>query len=174
MRQAKKVTLSAMLSALGTVLLLVGAFVDVLDLSMCAIASLCVVFIYIEVGSPYTWLVWLTTSLLTFIFSPGKTVWMLYLLIFGVYPLLKAYIERLPKMFWLTVKLAYINAIIWVMIFILTYLFKLPFVESDKMWIKIGVYLLMNVAFVAYDMFITVMVRVYLAKLRPRFKNLLK
>ena len=81
-----------MLSALGTVLLLVGAFVDVLDLSMCAVASLCVVFIYIEVGSPYTWLVWLTTSLLTFIFSPGKTVWMLYLLIFGVYPLLKAYI----------------------------------------------------------------------------------
>ena len=77
-------------------------------------------------------------------------------------------------MFWLIVKLAYINAIIWVMIFILTYLFKLPFVESDKMWIKIGVYLLMNVAFVAYDMFITVMVRVYLAKLRPRFKNLLK
>ena len=47
MRQTKKITLSAMLTALGTVLMVLGAFIDVIDLSVCALASLLVVFVYI-------------------------------------------------------------------------------------------------------------------------------
>ena len=174
MKTTKKVTLSAMLVALGTALMLLGSMIDVLDLSVCAIASLVVVFVYIELGSPYTWLVWLCTSLCTALIYSASIVWVEYFLVFGVYPLIKAYIERLPRWSWLPIKLVYINAVIWGLFAICELLLGIPFFDAENRIMAIVIYALMNVAFIAYDVFITVMVNFYYIKLRPRFKNFLK
>lgn len=174
MRQTKKITLSAMVVALGTVFMVVGGFVEVLDLTVCALASLLVAFVYIEIGSPYTWLVWICTSLATFLCMPGKFIWLTYLLVFGIYPILKAYIERLPRGAWLIIKLLFINCMIWLLIFGFDVIFGIPFFAVDKLWIKAFVYVVMNIGFIAYDLFITVLVRFYFEKLRHRFRNFLK
>lgn len=170
----KKVTLSAMLTALGTALMILGSVIEVLDLSVCAIASLIVVFVYLEIGSPYTWLVWICTSICTALLYSGSVVWVEYFLVFGIYPLLKAYFEKLPRLAWWPVKLAFINAVIWIIFAVCELLLGIPFFGEDAMIMKIAVYVLMNVAFIAYDMFITVMVRLYYGKIRHRFKKFLK
>ncbi len=174
MSQTKKVTLSAMMVALGTVFMIIGATIEVLDLTVCALASLLVVFIYLEIGSYYPWLVWICTSLATALLYTGSIVWVEYLLVFGIYPLIKSYIERLPKWSWLIVKLVYINAVIWLLFLACEFIFGVPFFGEETMIMTVVVYVLMNVAFVAYDYFITVMVRFYYDKLRPRIKSLLK
>ena len=174
MRKTKKITLSAMVVALGTLFLVLGGFIDVLDLSASAIASVLVAFVYIEIGSPYTWLVWLGTTLASFICFSGSVLWLEYFLIFGIYPILKAYIERTPRKFWLILKLIFINAMLWLIFLGFEFIFKTSVFIVDKTWMKIGIYLIMNVAFIAYDLFVTVMVRFYLERLRPRFKHLLK
>ena len=175
MRTTKKLTLSAILVALGAIIMALGAMFEVVDLTVCAIASLIVVFIYLEIGSPYTWLVWLSTSLVTFIIFPAKTVWLNYLLIFGVYPLLKAYIEKLPRLFWIIVKLVYINAVIWIMFFLMDIIFGYPLFEKDApLWLRIVLYVIMNVAFIAYDLFITVSVKIYYGKIRQKIARMLK
>lgn len=174
MSKTKKITLSAMVVALGTLFMVVGGFVEVLDLSACAIASVLVAFVYIEIGSPYTWLVWLCTSFATFISFSGSVLWLEYLLVFGIYPILKAYIERLPRKFWIFLKLIFVNTVLWLIFAGFEFIFKTSVFIVDKLWVKIGIYALMNIAFVAYDIFVTVMVRFYLVRLRPRFKHLLK
>ena len=174
MRKTKKITLSAMVVALGTLFLVLGGFIDVLDLSASAIASVLVAFVYIEIGSPYTWLVWLSTTLASFICFSGSVLWLEYFLIFGIYPILKAYIERTPRKFWLILKLIFINAMLWLIFLGFELIFKTSVFIVDKTWMKIGIYLIMNVAFIAYDLFVTVMVRFYIERLRPRFKHLLK
>ena len=174
MSQTKKVTISAMMVALGTVFMIIGAAIEVLDLSVCALASLLVVFIYLEIGSYYPWLVWICTSLATALLYPGSIIWAEYALVFGIYPLVKSYIERLPKWSWIIVKLVYINAIIWALFLICEKLIGVPFFGEETLGMTIAVYVLMNVAFVAYDFFITVMVRFYYDKLRHRFKKFLK
>ena len=174
MSQTKKVTLSAMMVALGTVFMIIGATIEVLDLTVCALASLLVVFIYLEIGSYYPWLVWICTSLATALLYTGSIVWVEYLLVFGVYPLIKSYIERLPKWSWLIVKLVYVNAVIWLLFAACELIFGVPFFQESTLIMTIVVYVLMNVAFIAYDYFITVMVRFYYDKLRPRIKSLLK
>ena len=163
-----------MLVALGTVLMLVGSMIEVLDLSVCAIASLIVVFVYIEIGHPYTWLVWLCTSICTALLYSGSVVWVEYFLVFGIYPLIKAYVERMPRWTWFPVKLAFINAVIWAIFAICELLLGLPFFGEDTVIMKVALYVLMNVAFIAYDMFITIMVRLYFEKIRRRFKRFLK
>ena len=174
MRQTKKLTLSAMMTALGAVFLTLGAFVEVLDLSASVIASLILVFVYLEIGSPYTYLVWLSTSLIIFLFFPGSYVWLEYLLVFGIFPVVKGYIERLPKLFWLLLKLLYANATLSAMLFLWEKLFGVPFFSKDALYFKIGIYVILNIAFLAYDMFLTVAVRIYFHKLRHRIKQMLK
>ena len=174
MKTTKKVTISAMLVALGTAFMLIGSVIEALDLTVCALASLIVVFVYLEIGSYYPWLVWICTSLSTALIYSGSIVWVEYLLVFGVYPLLKAYIERLPRVSWWLIKLAFINAEIWGIFAIAELLLGIPFFGEEGIIMKVALYVLMNVAFIAYDMFITVMVRVYYDKFRRRFKRFLK
>ena len=174
MSQTKKITLSAMLVALGTAFMVVGAVIEVLDLTVCALASMLVVFVYLEIGSYYPWLVWICTSLATALIYPVSIIWAEYALVFGIYPLIKSYIERLPKWTWIIVKLVYINATIWGLFAICEFLIGKSFFGDEGRGMVIATYVLMNVAFVVYDYFITVMVKFYYQKLRPRFKKFLK
>ena len=174
MRQTKKITLSAMLTALGTVFMVIGAVFEVLDLSVCALASLLVVFAYIEIGHPYTFLIWICTSLATALLFSGSVVWVEYFLVFGIYPIIKAYIEKCGRAFWFPIKLLYINAVIWLLLLLVEKLLGLPFFDSDLFIMKALTYLLINVAFFVYDMVITTAVRLYFEKFRHRFKKFLK
>ena len=174
MSQTKKLALSATLTALGTVFMVLGGFIEVLDLTVCALASLLVAFVYIEIGAPYYWLVWICTSLCSALLFPGSPLWVEYLLVFGIWPILKAFVERLPRFSWWPVKLVFINAVIWALIFLVDRIFGTPFIEADLPIMKVVLYLLMNAAFIHYDLFITVMVRYYYAKIRNKIKTLLK
>ena len=180
MNKTKKITLSAMLVAIGTMFMVIGAVIELMDLTAVAFASLLVTFAYIELGSPYTYLVWLCTSLATFLLYPGSLMWLMYLLIFGIYPILKGYIERLPKAFWWLIKLVFANLTFTLLVLGTEFIIGVPFFERDTLFglppivVKVILWLMMNVMFVLYDIFITIMVRYYFTKLRDRFKNLLK
>ena len=174
MRNTKKITVSSILVALGAVVMAIGSLFEVLDLSVCVLASLIVVFIYIEIGSPYTWLVWLCTSLVTFLVFPGKPIWLNYFILFGIYPILKAYIEKLPRPLWLPIKLVYINCVIWIMFFLMEVIFLTPLFEAEYFWLRAVLYAFANVAFVAYDMFLAVAARIYFGKFRQKFLRFLR
>ena len=63
---------------------------------------------------------------------------------------------------------------IWGLFAICELLLGIPFFDAENEIMLIVVYVLMNFAFIAYDLFITVMVNFYFIKLRPRFKKFLK
>ena len=170
-----------MIVALGTVFMVLGAIVEVFDLTAVALASALVAFVYIELGSPYTWLVWLCTTFTTFIVFQSSQMWFMYLVLFGIYPILKGYIERLPRAFWWLIKLPFANIAFVLMLYGIKLIFAIPFIDpSETIFgitgsaLYIVVWALLNVAFIAYDFFITVMVRFYMVKLRQRFKKILK
>ena len=172
MRYTKRITLSAMLVALGVVMMVFGAVFEVMDLSIAALASLLIVFAMIEIGMPFPWLIWLATSLITAILFPSKLIWLAYA-VFAPFPILKAYIERLPRGVWLVLKLIYLNIILVALYFLVELIFGIPMLEG-ALWLQAAVYLLMNVAFLAYDRLITVMVRLYFERIRHRFRKFLK
>ena len=173
MKETKKITLSAMLVALGVVFMVLGAVIETLDLSVGALASLIVVFVFVEIGKPYHWLVWICTSLIAALLYPGSALWIEYFLIFGIYPILKAYIEKLPRWSWWPVKLAYINAVVGLLALACEKLLGIPFFEDDGTWMRILFWGLLNVAFVMYDIFLRTLIRVYFAKYRDRIISLI-
>ena len=181
MKNTKKLTLSAVMVAMGTVFMAIGAYVEALDLTTVALASLLMVFVYIEIGSPYTWLVWLCTTLASALMYFGSPIWVEYFLVFGIYPVIKGYIERLPRSIWLLLKLIYANLTFAALALGLEFVLKIPFLAENEDFFGLPTYavyiiigIVLNIAFVAYDFFINVMVRYYMQRLRSRFKSLLK
>ena len=173
MRPTKKLTVSAAATALGTALMSVGAVWELMDLSLVAFASLFIMLILIEVGGAFPWMVWLATSLLTFFIFPKSPISAVYFA-FGVFPILKYYIEKLKRPFWILLKLAYSNICILGIIFLMELVFKRVVFDTDLLILKIALYVLFVAAFFAYDRMLTLMSRVYLYKLRHRFRNLFK
>ena len=183
MKQTKKITLSSMACAHGVAFMALGAFVEVLDLTASALCSLIMMFVFIEIGSPYTFFVWIVTSVLGLVFFPHSLVSVTYFLIFGIYPILKAYIEKLKRVFWIPVKLVYFLIASAAMIAVSELVFgipfftddlNIPFFESNQMLFRIIIFVLLIAATFVYDIFLTVMARSYFAVLRDRIKQFLK
>jgi hypothetical protein len=179
MRTTKRLTVSALTVALGVVFMSLGAVLEVFDLSAVALASLLMVFIYLELGSPYTWLVWLATSLATALIFPASALWLEYLLIFGIYPVIKGYIERLPSTLWILIKSIYALVTLALAFLGAELILGIPFIEGELFGLPTyAIYLIFAavgvLAFLLYDLFINIMVRFYFDRLRPRIKNLLK
>ncbi len=187
MRSTKKVTLSAMMCALSVVMLTLGAVFEALDLTAAALSSICIAFVYIEIGAPYTFLSWLCTALLSALFFPQSTLWIVYLLLFGLYPILKGYIERLPRIFWWPIKVPLYNLCLYLMAKAMGFILGVDFFGTGgdirnifsmnaAVWYESPLILLIvaNIAFIAYDLFLTMIVRIYLWKYRPRLQKYLK
>ena len=178
MKTTKKLTFSALIVALGTVFMVLGAVFEALDMTAAALASLLVAIVYVEVGSPYTFLVWICTTITTALFYPASAMWLMYLLLFGAFPIVKGYIERLSHPLWLPIKLLFGNAMMVLIFLGTTFLLGIP-MDTDLFGLPKGaVYLILivlaNIALLLYDRFLTVLVRFYMIKMHPVLNKILK
>ena len=181
MKQTKKITVSSMCIALGVLFMTLGAYVEVLDLTAAAISSCLMAFVFIEIGQKYAFSVWLGTSLLGFVLLPGLTP-VTYFLVFGIYPILKAYIERLKKPLWIPVKLVAFTSSSFLIILASTLMgipffsdtLGVPFFENNMNIFRAIVIVLIILAMYVYDIFMTVMIRAYFSNFRKRIQRILK
>ena len=169
--QIKYLTVSAMLCALGVVILGLGAVIEVLDITVAAIASLLTIYAVIEIGGAYPWLIWIVTSIIALLLLPLKTPVLFYAFLTGYYPILKQKIERhmarLPAWILKIAVLAISVGVIWVVM----WLFAPALLETTGGWVMIAVTLFLGVfAFVLYDFCLTRLITLYFVKLQKRFK----
>lgn len=165
-KATRRIAVSALLAALGVVLLLLGSFVQVLDLSMAVIASLTVVFAVIEMGGKYPMLIYAVTSVLALLLLPVKTAALIYFAFAGYYPVLKAVLEgRLTKPLAWILKFVIFCAAVAAALFIAGKLLLM-----DLSWIFANWWFLICLlpVFVLYDFALTRLISAYLGKWRTR------
>ena len=182
--KTKKLTMSAVLAAMGVVLLMIGAFVEVLDLSMAAMASFFCIFSVIEMGKGYPWLIYATTGVLSIVLMPFSLGGWCYLLFFGFYPIIKEKIEKLSRVASWIVKLGIFNILVTVFLIVFRFLFLNDFnIVIQELSAILGgtnsyaimaicVYAVLNVIFVLYDITLTRLIILYLTRIRGKFKFL--
>ena len=169
--QVKYLTVSAMLCALGVIVLGLGAVIEVIDLTVAVIASLLTVYAIIEMGGAYPWLIWAVTSIIALLFLPLKTPVLFYALLTGYYPIIKQKIERrfarIPAWSIKFGVLAVSIGIIWGT----AQLFLPDLMESPNGWIAIVAALVLAVlAFVLYDICLTRLITLYFVRWQKRFR----
>ena len=169
-KQTKYLTVSAMLAALGVVLLSLGAMVEVLDISVAVLASLLTVYAVIEMGGAYPWLIWLVTSVLSLLLLPQKTPALFYACFAGFYPILKEKLERRRRLILYLIKLAVFHLCLGVMVAVM-YLFIPDLLRmGEAAWLPIALYVACVACFILYDFALTKIITYYLVRLRHRFQ----
>lgn len=183
MKQTKKITMSAACIALGVLFMALGAFIEVLDLTVAAMCSCLMAFVFIEIGDKYAFGVWLGTSVLGFAFFTHSLVWVTYFLVFGIYPILKAYIEKLKRPLWIPLKCVIFVASALLIILVselilgipfFTDTLGVPFFENNMELFKAIVIFALIIGLYVYDIFLTVMIRAYFTTFRKRIQSILK
>lgn len=170
-KKVRRIALSAMLTALGVVILYLGCFFETIDLTMAALASLCIVLAMIELGIKYASLIYLATALLAILLLPSKLIAAEYALFAGIYPLIKSAAERLRTVSGWAVKLIFANFSMTLIVIVSKFLFSLPIAYG---WLLAATYLLVNVVTVLFDIALTKLITLYYLRLQARFAGLFR
>ena len=175
--RTKRVAVSGMMVALGVIILYMGSLIEVLDISMAAIASILCIIAVIEYGKIYAIMVFGATAILAMLVLPEKYTPSLYALLIGYYPILKELIERIGKksifsqrgfsvLRW-AIKLVFFNCALLVFALVAKYILVLP--EAEK-WMQITMFVLANAVFVVYDIALTRLISTYIFRIRARLR----
>ncbi len=175
MKHTKKITLCGIIAALSTVVMLCGYF-PYLTYAIPAIAGLFMIAPLIECGVYWSLGSFAVTAIIT-LFAGEVETKVLFITLFGYYPILKAVIERLKSRVaeWL-LKLLVFNASAVASYFIMSLLFNISFSEL-ALWGKYGAYILLalcNGIFVIYDVGISRVAAYYSYALHDKIKKILK
>lgn len=166
----KKMAVLSMLTALSVVILYLGSFIEVLDLSVAVLASILCIVAVIEYGGGAPWLVYAATSILSLVLLPQKMPAFVYAVFFGFYPIIKEKLEKNLKK-WLSwlVKIVIFNAAIFLTVAASKWLFV---AEATTVGFDIAFIAIAEVTLILYDIALTRVVTLYVFKLRKRFKFL--
>ena len=168
-KQTKLLTVGAMLSALGVVVLGLGSLINTLDLTVAALASFFCIYAVIEMGGPYPWMIWGVISLLGLVLLPmPKSPAVLFLFI-GCYPIFKEKFEKRPRWLCFILKLVTFH-IMAGLFFLTTFLFFPTELVGYAPWMFIIGYFFAVATFMVYDYALSKIITLYLLRLRDRFK----
>lgn len=168
---AKKYALTAVLSALSCVLMLVTNFAETASLSIAAIAALPVLILLCEYGVSSAVGCYAVTAILSLIVCPLKSAPVAFAAFFGIYPLVKRVAETKKKITKLLIKAAALVTAVAAYTASTLIFFPEEFAEST-----IYYYLFVPVcivAFLLYDRCLTLFIRVYASRIRPKIAKYL-
>lgn len=164
-RKTKYLALSSVLCALGVIFLYIGSIFELLDLTMVAAASLIVALAVMELGGRYPMMIWGVTSALSLLLLPSKFAALCYFGLCGYYPMLKPYLERLPRMISWILKVAFFQLVLAAVYFLALFVFHLP---NEQIGYALTYFGMGNVAMILYDLALTRLSYFYFIQLRKK------
>ena len=169
MKNSIKLTFCGIIAALITVLM-AASLVPNITFAVPAIAGLLIIPVFAEVGLGYSVACFFVSAALSYFIS-DKTSFVLYLALFGYYPIIKPYIEKIdnPVLKW-ALKLMLFNSSALGCYAVEVLLFALVL----KGWVLAAVFALGNIAFVLYDIAVSRIALLYYLRLHDRVAAILK
>lgn len=167
--RTKQLALSGILMTLTVITLFFATTMPVNELSLFALSSFFIAVVIIEGGIRTGWIFYASSCLLAFAVLPNKLAIVPYIFFFGLYGIVKYYIERINNIVLeYVLKLGVFNLVLFLAAIIVNELIvKLAPVDKYPWWIIVIAF---EAAFVVYDYVYTLIVQYY----RDRLRRLLK
>lgn len=171
--KSRKVAFGAVISALSFVLMLLTGILPFGTYALPCFAGILLAAVVIEFGIPWAISVYAGVSVLSFFIVSDKEAVLYYILILGIYPVLKSLFERI-KLRWLSflLKLLYFNICAVACFYISIYLLSVPKESFSLFGFYLPVVFLIagNLVFVIYDICVSRLIFAYLNLFRHRLK----
>lgn len=169
---AVKVAVGGVFSAIALVLMMLTGVFPFGTYAFPVIAGVMLIVIYLEFGIRWSMLVYGVISIMSVLFVSDKEAALFFLLLFGYYPVVKSFIERIKsKIVQYIIKLAIFNAAAVSVYFLTLFVFGMPADSFELFGVNIPLIFLIvgNFVFLIYDLAINVVVAQYLQKYRKFF-----
>lgn len=162
---AKRAAVCGILCAMCVVLLYLGS-ITVFDMSVIVFCAIITMIVRIEFsGSAYPWLYAAVTGTLALLLLPSKLLAVEYILIGGIYPIVKAAFEKLHPVFAWILKISFIDLMFLLEILVFRFIFV---AEEARVDLTVPTLLLGIVFAVLYDIALTMVISVYILKIRKK------
>lgn len=176
MKRNSKISLSAIIAALATALMLVSYF-PYFTYAVPAVCGLFMMIPLIEAGAAWALGSYAVSAVLSLILAEPESA-LLYIFLFGYYPIFKAFAERLHNavLEWI-IKLFVFNFAAAAALFIFVKVFSglgISETFSDFKYGAVAFIVLCEIAFVLYDIAISRISVFYMVRLHPKIKKLVK
>lgn len=175
MKTTSKITFCAMMSALAVALMMLSYF-PYFTYAVPAVAGLVGLVVLIEIGGKWPIFTYIVTSVLCLIFAEPEAK-LMYLLLFGYYPILKSVIERISnRLVQYVLKFIVFNAAIVAVYFILNKILGMPLDDFGPLgkWGMIAFAVLANITFYYYDIVLVRVANLYLRKIHKNIRKTFK
>ncbi len=162
------ITFNGILAALAVITLFIATILPTSRISLYALSSFFVSIVIIHHGIRSGWMFYMATCLLAFLVVQIKIRLLPYVVFFGIYGIVKYYIERLNNIILEYVfKLLYFNTCLIVSVLVYKELFLGNITVEFPWWILA---VALQLVFVVYDYIYTRFIQYYNYKLRPALK----
>lgn len=164
-----------MLSAVSVILLYLSSVMPTMRIGLVAIAGILPAFLVLRFGVSAGFISYAAASLLALLLLPNKLTALLYIILFGHYPMVKSLIERIRRL-WLewVLKLALFNVLLAILMALNSLFLDRSIIEGIFSFnmpvpvLYIALFAAGNIVFVIYDIGFTGLIAVFIA----RFKKL--
>ena len=177
-KQSSKVAFCGMMVALSVALMLTGGLVPIATYCAPMLGGILLLPIMLEYGRKTAWTAYIATSLIVLTLGVDKEAAFFYLFL-GYYPIIKWNIEKIGrKPLRLALKLVVFNAAIFLMYAILGFVLHMDAVVAEftemGAWLLFLFTVLMNFSLLLYDRLLVPLTAIYINKLRPRLRFLIR
>lgn len=148
MKETRKLALGGMMAALSIVILVLGSSIGIGTYAAPMLAAPLLSPVGRAMGKKYHVLLWIAVSLLSFLLIADVEQNLMYLCLFGLYPIIRPWFEKQRKSLQLPFKLLYFNLVVIAMEALLM-LVLVP--EISGLWANLLLLLMGNAVFFCYD-----------------------
>lgn len=173
-RLSYRIALGGVLSSLGLLAMFMTGLAPFFTYLCPMIAGGLVAILLIEAGTKWAVASYAAVAILSVFTTPDKEAAMIFVFLFGHYPIVKVYLEKIPSRFLeYAVKLAIFNVCSVSCYLVVIYVFGIgQFLESLGDWGQYGLLIflaLANLVFLMYDYCITAGANWYIDFFRPKY-----
>ncbi|MBR7132354.1 MAG: hypothetical protein IKD04_02370 [Clostridia bacterium] len=175
MKRNTKITFCAMMAALSAGFMLLSYF-PYLTYAIPAISGLFIMVAVIETDTKWALAAYVASAVIAFLLAEPESK-LLYVFLFGYYPILKAVTEKLrkPVLEWI-IKLAVFNGAVLAVYLVFSALFQIS-LEDFGILGKYGAVIFLaigNAVFLVYDIAVSRMAMFYINIVQPKIRKILK
>lgn len=171
-----KVALGGIVSSLCLVTMFLAGILPAFYLILPMIAGVLLMLITAEVNTEWAMLTYLSVSILSLFITFDKEAAIVFILIFGHYPIIRPYIHKIPfRPVQVIIKLVIFNLCALAYFYLTVYIFGIKeMLEEFDVAGKYGGWLMLgfsDVIFILYDINLSMIYKIYRERLLPRFRK---
>ena len=178
MRESSKSALCGIIAALSVSIMLLTYISPFLIYAIPVFAGMFLIVILDEIGGKWAFGTYTAVSLLSFFLIADKEAAVFYVLLFGYYPILRAFVNAKirSRILVFLIKFIVFGLSLFASVAVCSFVFNIDYSEfSEKgMIYLICVVVLMYALFFLYDFLLGVMTKLYILKVKDRIKKLFK